>query len=168
MNRRNVIRLSGAVATLGIAGCSQFIPSKQTQLWFVRIHNGTPERQEIVVRVRYSGNPVFEHQYQIPSFKQDPPQDEGTFAGMDSARLISDSWEIRPGEYDIEYKLAQDGEFQRVNVEEVDDGQPENVGVNMQVLGGNMNPTSVGVDVLEFDSEGAVTDFLTQVTNETT
>lgn len=83
---------------------------------------------------------------------------------MDSARLIEDEWEIQKSTYTIEYRLSRQDSFVHVDVDEIGEFESEDIGVNMQLLGGKQ--AKVGFKLLEFDSEEQATGFVNTVTNQ--
>ena len=167
MKRRSVLKLAVTAAVSGGAGCTQFVLSRQQyRLWFVRIHNGSTSEQQVDIRVLRDGEVIYEHQYDsIPSF-QDDQNEESSFAAMESARLIEDEWETQTDTYSIEYKLTGRDSFEHVDIGDISEFDAENIGVDMQIHGSNPTQTTVGFNVLEFDSEEQVARFISTVTNQ--
>ncbi|WP_135823264.1 hypothetical protein [Halorussus ruber] len=165
MKRRSVLGFAVMAAATGSAGCTRsFFGSKQYRLWFVKIHNGTASDQSVDIRVLRNGGVVFEHEYEnIPSF-QDDQIEKASFAAMDSARLIEDEWEIQDGTYTIEYRLSGQDSFVHVDVDEIGEFESEDIGINMQLLGGEQ--AKVGFKLLEFGSKEQATGFVSTVTNQ--
>lgn len=165
MKRRSALKIAATAAVTGISGCTQlFFDSKQYRLWFVRIHNGTASEQRVDIRVLRNDEVVFEREYKnIPSF-QDSQNEEATFAAMDSARLIEDEWETQKSTYTIEYRLSRQDSFVHVDVDEIGEFGSEDIGVNMQLLGGEQ--AKVGFKLLEFESDDQASKFVSTVTNQ--
>lgn len=165
MKRRSALKIVAAAAVTGTAGCTQsFFGSEQYRLWFVRIHNGTTSERNVEIRVLHNGEVVFDHDYEgIPSFR-DAQNGEASFAAMDNARLIEDEWEIQNGTYTVEYRFSEQDSFTVVDVDEIDEFEADDIGVNMQLYPGE--PATVAFDVLEFDSEEQATWFVSTVTNQ--
>lgn len=167
MKRRSVLELATTAAAAGSAGCTRLLPSRQQyRLWFVRIHNGSTSEQHVDVRVLRDGEVIFEYLYKdIPSFRDDQ-NDESSFAAMESARLIEDEWKTKRDTYSIEYRLSEQDSFERVDINEISEFDVNDVGVNMQLLGGGVNQATVGFKILEFDSEEQAAQFVSTVTNQ--
>ena len=165
MKRRSVLRFALTAAATGSAGCTQsFFRSEQYRLWFVRIHNGTASEQQVNIRVLRNGEVVFEREYEnIPSFRESK-NEKATFAAMGSARLIEDEWGIQKSTYTIEYRLSEQESFEEVNVGEVGEFEGEDIGVTMQLYGGEQ--AVVAFDIHQFDSEEQATGFVNTVTNQ--
>ncbi|WP_276299863.1 hypothetical protein [Halorussus lipolyticus] len=107
---------------------------------------------------------VFEREYEnIPSFRESK-NEKATFAAMGSARLIEDEWEIQKSTYTIEYRLSEQESFEEVNVGEVGEFEGEDIGVTMQLYGGEQ--AVVAFDIHQFDSEEQATGFVSTVTNQ--
>lgn len=167
MQRRSVLRLAGTVAVASTAGCTQFsFRDQQYRLWFVRIHNGSSSEQQFELRVRRDGDVVFDREYTIPSFRDDETE-VSSYAAMDAARLVEDEWDVQQSTYTVEYRFADADSFQTVNVANIDEFEAEDVGVEIQLYGGGLAQRSVGLKVLEFDSDEQAGRFLSTVTNQT-
>lgn len=164
MNRRSALKIAAGATIAGSAGCTQLLPSRQQHsLWFVRIHNGGTTEQRVEIRVRRDGELLFDRVYEgIPSF-QETRTENASFAAMDSARLIEGEWDVRPGAYSIEYRLAGQDSFERVAVAGMGEFDVEHIGVDMQLYGSGHDRTPVGFGVLEFDSADQAAQFVTTV-----
>ncbi len=164
MKRRSVL-FAVTSGVVGSTGCTRFISGlQQYRLWFVRIHNGTASEQRVDIRVLRNGEVVFEREYEnIPSFRESK-NEKATFAAMGSARLIEDEWEIQKSTYTIEYRLSEQESFEEVNVGEVGEFEGEDIGVTMQLYGGEQ--AVVAFDIHQFDSEEQATGFVSTVTNQ--
>jgi len=168
MKRRSLLELSGTATLVGTAGCTQLtFGSSKYRLWFLRVHNGTPAEQSIDIRVRYDGTVVYEQRFEeIPSFRE-TEHEKAAFAAMESARLIENEWNPELGTYSIEYRLNDRNDYEKIEVADIEEFDAENVGVNVQLLGGSLSETSVGFRVLGYESKEQATQFLTTVTNQT-
>ena len=167
MQRRSVLRLAGTAAVAGTAGCTQFpFRGQQYRLWFVRIHNGSGSEQQFELRVRRDGDVVFDREYVIPSF-QDDENEVATYAAMDAARLVDEEWDVRRSTYTVEYRFADEDSFETVDVDSIEEFGVEDVGVEIQLYGGGLTRRSVGLGIVEFDSEEQAGRLLSTVTNQT-
>ncbi|WP_135828046.1 hypothetical protein [Halorussus halobius] len=167
MRRRSVLRLAGTIGVVGTSGCTQFpFRGQQYRLWFVRIHNGSGSEQQFELRVRRDGDAVFEGEYAIPGFRDDE-NEVASYAAMDAARLVEAEWDVQRGTYTVEYRFADEDSFEEVEVGEIDEFEAEDVGVEIQLYGGGLARRSVGLKVLEFDSDEQAGRFLSTVTNQT-
>ena len=166
MNRRTALGLITTFPTAGIAGCTRFdLRRQQHRLWFVRIHNGSLLEANVTVRVLRNGENVFERTYEkIPSFRAVDQGDdpEATFAAMPNARLIEYDWEMNPAVFDVEYLLASQDSWERLEVASDD---AVDVGVAIDILGGHTR-RSTPTRHLEFDSEEQAAWFLDEVTDQ--
>lgn len=168
MRRRSVLRLAGTVAAAGTVGCTRLpFGGQQYRLWFVRIHNGSSSEQQVEIRVRRDGEVIFDPGYEAISSFQDDETEVASYAAMESARLVEGEWDAQPGTYTIEYRLFGDDSFETVDVGSIEEFDAEDVGVEMQLYGGGLTRTSVGLKVLEFDSDEQAGRFLSTVTNQT-
>jgi hypothetical protein len=136
-------------------------------LWFVRVHNGTPSKVGIGIEIDRDGESLFGTRFEtIPSFRATEEQ-EASFAEMDSARLIEDEWEPRPGRYTVQYRLSTDETTRQFRLSSVESFDARHVGLDLQLLGGARTAVTTSPNVLTFDSEQQVTEFLETVTTDT-
>jgi hypothetical protein len=169
MRRRALLRTGLSVATVGTAataGCLAVPRLTDYSLWFLRIHNGTLGVVGVEIEVDRDGESLFETRFAaIPSFRATEEQ-EASFADMDSARLIGDEWEPRPGQYTVTYRLSTDETTHQFRVSNVESFDADHVGVDLQLLGRG-DAVSASPNVLTFDSRRQVTEFLETVTTST-
>lgn len=167
MNRRSMLQYVGIGGITGSSGCVN-IPymNSKYRLWFIRIHNGTLQRQDLSLRVLAEGEVVFENYFEnIPSFKE-TKETESTFAAMESARLVEGEWTIEKNTYVIEHRLSEENSVTRVDIRDTDKFESDNIGINMQMLGGNVSKPEIVFDVNEFETKKQASDFVNEVTNE--
>lgn len=154
MKRRAMLTLFGTTA-VGGAGCTR-LGRREFRLHFVRIRNASPNRVDVGIRVRRSGEIVFESEYEnIPSFREreyDEDNPETDYADVLNVRLIESEWEDEPAMFDLEYRLSDGESWSEADFEEP---ETEHTGIEMTLLGG-FGGTSATFQALEFEHEGEV------------
>lgn len=166
MDRRSLLSLVGSAFAIPCAGCSAFSGGDPDafRLWFVRVLNGSTQSEEVWLRVRRDSSVAFETTFHdVPSFRDaEQPEQDPTFTSEPNVRFVSDEWEPRSANYEIQYRFDANAAWETLELGAV---EVRNVGVDLQIMPGR-NSIGAGARVVEFESRDAVDRFYRSIENE--
>lgn len=139
---------------MAISGCNQLpFVGQQYRLWFVHIHNGSIQDQNIEVRVLRDTELVFQNHFEnIPHFKDTNTNESKPYGTKENSRIIKNEWDEALGNYTLEYRLSEQNPYKQVTLADLVDFEGEDVAIEIHILGGpDRFSTSLGV--LKFSSK---------------